>query len=114
MGCDDKPDGEVVAWAAQLTNAQMWSPDYGDFWATIQERDPIQDFTFETSTLIYNLSPIGMVHKLAFSGHGMVYQRRSYDSRVGAPIQLLLYLRERCWWVRCNGDRCSILFCYGW
>jgi len=83
MGCDDKPDGEVVGWAAQLTNAQMWSPDYGDYWATIQERDPIQDFTFETSTLIYNLSPIGLVHKLSFSGTEWSTKERSYDSRVG-------------------------------
>ena len=60
-GCDDKPDGEIVGWAAQLSRAQAWSPDFGDFWAVVTPRYVIQDFTFESSTIIYDLSPDGLV-----------------------------------------------------
>ena len=84
MGCDDSPYGEVVGWAAQLTNTEMWSPDYGDFWASISERDTIQDFAFESHTIIYNLSPGGMVHKLTYSGTEWSTKTKSYDSLVGS------------------------------
>ncbi|MBN1375963.1 MAG: hypothetical protein JXA01_07390 [Dehalococcoidia bacterium] len=83
MECDDRPDGEVVAWAAQLTATQLWSPDYGDFWASIQARESIQDFAFETSSIIYNLTPGGLVQKMTFSGTEWSTKARSYDSRVG-------------------------------
>ncbi len=82
LGCNDKPDGEVVAWAAQLTNVQLWSGDYGDFWASVTTPDPIQDFAFETSTILYNLSPIGYVEKLTYSGTAWSSKNRGYDSRV--------------------------------
>ncbi|MGA2368774.1 MAG: hypothetical protein ABSF74_09440 [Dehalococcoidia bacterium] len=82
LGCDDKPDGEVVAWAAQLTNVQLWSGDYGDFWSSVTTPDPIQDFAFETSTILYNLSPNGYVQKLTFSGTAWSSQSKGYDSRV--------------------------------
>jgi hypothetical protein len=81
-GCTDKPDGEVVAWAAQDTPAQMWSGDYGDFWADITSRDPIQDFAFESSTILYNLTPGGLVHRLTYSGTAWDTTAKSYDSRV--------------------------------
>ncbi|MHB8084911.1 MAG: hypothetical protein ACYDHZ_03745 [Dehalococcoidia bacterium] len=82
LGCDDKPDGEVVAWAAQLTNVQLWSGDYGDFWSSVTTPDLIQDFAFETSTILYNLSPNGYVEKLTFSGTAWNSKNKGYDSRV--------------------------------
>lgn len=81
-GCTDKPDGEVVAWAAQDTNAQMWSPDYGDFWVNINALNPVQDFAFESSTILYDLSPGGLIHRLTYSGTTWNTTAKSYDSRV--------------------------------
>jgi hypothetical protein len=83
-GCNDTPDGQVVAWAAQLTQTQMWSPDYGDFWADITVRYPIQDLAFETSTTLWDLSPTGLVQRLTYSGTQWSKQEPSYDSRVGS------------------------------
>jgi hypothetical protein len=80
--CDDVPDGRIVAWAAQETRAQLWSPDYGDFWAAILPRDAIQDFTFETSEIIYELSPTGMVQRVTNSGTEWNTKSTSNDSRV--------------------------------
>jgi hypothetical protein len=82
MGCKDKPDGEYVAWAAQLTRSQMWSPDYGDFWAEIMPRDLIQDFTFESSTIIYVLSPTGMVQRMTYSGTEWDTKAKSVSTRL--------------------------------
>jgi len=65
--CAD-PSGQIVAWAAWNTKAQAWSPDYGDYWATITPREAIQDFCFESSTVLYNLSPGGLVQKLPYTG----------------------------------------------
>ncbi len=84
QGCDDKPDGEYVAWAAQLTMSQMWSPDYGDFWAEIMPRDPIQDFTFESSTIIYDLSPTGMVQRITYAGTEWNTKSKSVSTRLNA------------------------------
>lgn len=78
--CTDAPDGGVVGWAAQyapvigsdnltiLGGAMAWSPDYGDYWVTITPRNIIQDFTFESSKVIYTLSPLGMVQRLPYTG----------------------------------------------
>ena len=33
-----------------------WSPDFGDYWATITPRYPVQDFVFESSTTLYVLN----------------------------------------------------------
>ncbi len=81
-GCNDKPDGEVVAWAAQLTNTQLWSDDYGDFWSFVSTPDPIQDFAFESNTIMYNLSPNGFVEKLTYSGTSWNAKSRPYNSLV--------------------------------
>ncbi|MCX6005141.1 MAG: hypothetical protein NT082_05660, partial [Chloroflexi bacterium] len=85
--CSDKPDGEIVAWAAQLATAtgttggvMAWSPDFGDFWATVTPRNPVQDFTFESSTIMYTLSPNGMVQKLDYTGTAWSTSLPSYDS----------------------------------
>jgi hypothetical protein len=66
--CTDKPDGEIVGWAAQHTRAMAWSPDYGDYWATVTPRFTIQDFAFETSTTIYTVNESGMVQRLPYTG----------------------------------------------
>jgi hypothetical protein len=66
--CTDKKDGEIVGWAAQGTTAMAWSPDFGDYWATITPRNAVQDFAFESSTTMYVLNRLGMVQRLPYSG----------------------------------------------
>jgi hypothetical protein len=66
-GCFE-PTGQLVGWAAQGTQAQAWSPDYGDFWENITVQQPIQDFVFESSTILYNLYTDSTVHKLPYTG----------------------------------------------
>jgi hypothetical protein len=63
-----EPTGQLVGWAAQESTAQAWSPDYGDYWAIITARDDIQDFVFESSTILYNLYMNGSVQKLPYTG----------------------------------------------
>ena len=67
-GYCEEPTGQIVGWAAQGSRAQAWSPDYGDFWANINARALIQDFAFESSTILYNLYAGGIVHKLPYTG----------------------------------------------
>jgi len=62
------PTGQIVAWAAQYTKAQAWSPDFGEYWAIIVPREIIQDFCFESSTVLYNLTPDGLVQKMPYTG----------------------------------------------
>jgi hypothetical protein len=66
--CSDSSDGGVVAWAAQYTPAQAWSPDYGDYWVAIPSNNIIQDFTFESSKVLYDLSPSGLVQRMVYTG----------------------------------------------
>ena len=66
--CSDSQDGGVVAWAAQYTPAQAWSPDYGDYWAAIPSQTLIQDFTFESSRVMYDLGVGGTVQKIVYTG----------------------------------------------
>ena len=66
--CTDKKDGEIVGWAAQTTKAMAWSPDYGDYWATMTPRYEIQDFAFESSTTLYTINAYGMVQRLPYTG----------------------------------------------
>ncbi len=75
--CTDMKDGQLVGWAAQNASAtntsnsggvMAWSPDYGDYWATITPRYPVQDFAFESSTTIYVLSADGLVQRLPYTG----------------------------------------------
>jgi hypothetical protein len=71
--CAD-PTGEVVAWGVYDTGKKFgtgvaaWSPDFGDYWANITPRDPIQDFTFESRTVMYFLMPDGGVQKMPYTG----------------------------------------------
>ena len=71
--CAD-PTGEIVAWGVYDTNSlfnqgiAFWSPDFGDYWASITVRNSIQDFTFESRTVLYFLSPLGAVQKMPYTG----------------------------------------------
>lgn len=94
-GCDDKPDGEVVAWAAQNTTAQMWSLDYGDFWSEISARENIQDFAFESSTILYDLSPVGLVHRMTYSGTNWDTKGRVCDSRVMSAHTIAVLTKDK-------------------
>ncbi|MCX6010343.1 MAG: hypothetical protein NTW48_10030 [Chloroflexi bacterium] len=73
--CAD-PSGEIIAWGVWdplstfAHGVAAWSPDYGDYWAIIIPRNPIQDFTFESRTILYFLSPTGSVQKMPYTGTG--------------------------------------------
>jgi len=95
LGCTDQPDGSTIAWAAQGTTAQMWSADYGDFWADITARDIIQDFAFESSKILYDLSPGGLVHRLTYSGTAWDTTAKSYDSRVVSAHTIAVYPKDK-------------------
>jgi hypothetical protein len=82
----DKTDGQIVAWAAggtdgivgtpllepaiigAATRALAWSPDFGDYWADINPRIPVQDMAFESSTLLYVLDSSGNAQKMPYMG----------------------------------------------
>ena len=83
--CAD-PSGQIVAWGvydpAQTFSHGIaaWSPDYGDYWANITVRDPIQDFTFESQTVMYFLSPLGQVQKMPYTGTAWATALPSVDT----------------------------------
>jgi hypothetical protein len=73
--CTDSSDGGVVAWAARFAPSSLtggglmaWSPDYGDYWIGIQPRYLVEDFTFESSRVIYVAGITGMAQKLVYTG----------------------------------------------
>jgi len=75
QSCSDSSDGGTVAWAAQYApgpvlagGVMAWSPDYGDFWIVLTPTNLIQDFAFDSSRLMFTLSPGGRVQKLVFTG----------------------------------------------
>jgi len=85
--CTDKKDGEIVGWAATRANAtaagggvMAWSPDFGDFWANITPRNPVQDFAFESSTMLYTLDANGLVQKLPYTGTSWATNLPSADT----------------------------------
>ena len=80
----DKTDGQIIAWAAQGTQAQAWSPDFGDFWAIITPRNAIQDFAFESSTILYDLDPGGIVQKLPYTGTAWSTAEPNVDTSLGS------------------------------
>jgi hypothetical protein len=88
QSCTDKKDGEIVGWAAQLAVAttsgtggvMAWSPDFGDFWASITPRDPVQDFAFESSTVLYTINPLALVQRLPYTGTAWSTNLPSYDT----------------------------------
>lgn len=66
--------GEIVSWGAYDPTSSLargvaaWSPDYGDYWAMITVRHPIQDFCFGYTDVLYFLNPGGLVQKMLFTG----------------------------------------------
>jgi len=69
----DKTDGQIVFWAAgggdtTDTDAVLWTPDYGDYWAAINPRITVQDLAAASSTLIYILNGLGVVQKMPYTG----------------------------------------------
>jgi len=88
--CQDQA-GQLVSWAAQGTRAQAWSPDFGDYWAMMTPRDVIQDFCFESRTVLYNLSPAGLVQKMPYTDVGWATALPSVDSRLGSAHAIAAY-----------------------
>ena len=98
--CSDMKDGEVVGWAAQNASVtdtiingvhtvdanaggvMAWSPDYGDYWASITPRYPVQDFVFESSTTIYVLNAQGVVQRLPYTGTSWSTNLPSSDTQL--------------------------------
>ncbi len=86
--CTDKKDGEIVGWAAENAAATTsgtggvlaWSPDFGDYWAVVTPRAPVQDFVFETSTTIYTINLFGLVQRLPYTGTAWSTNLPSYDT----------------------------------
>lgn len=75
----DKTDGQIVFWAAGGTGALgdwggnntqrvMWTPDYGDYWANINPRLPVQDMAAASSTKLYVLGGVGEVQTMPYTG----------------------------------------------
>ena len=92
-GACEEPTGQIVGWAAQGTMAQAWSPDYGDYWAVITARFNIQDFIFESSTLMYNLSAGGLVQKLPYTGTAWATTQPSVNTGL-APAHMIAAMPE--------------------
>jgi hypothetical protein len=84
----DKEGGEIVFWAAQGTRAQVWSPDYGNYWANVIARWPIQDFVPESSMVLYNLSPIGLIQKMPYTGTAWSTALPNVDTGLGSAYSI--------------------------
>jgi hypothetical protein len=71
--CAD-PTGQNVAWAVydhdgiNPHGVAAWSPDFGNYWSMLTPRNPVQDFCFESQTVLYFLSPDGYVQKMPYTG----------------------------------------------
>jgi len=87
--CTDSSDGGVVAWAARFAPSSFsgsglmaWSPDYGDYWVAVTPRYLVEDFTFESSRVIYVAGATGMVQKLIYTGTAWSTNIQGADSNV--------------------------------
>ncbi|MBM3153882.1 MAG: hypothetical protein FJ008_00950 [Chloroflexi bacterium] len=83
----NKPDGQIVFWAAVGTTKLMWSPDFGDYWTNINTRLAIQDMAPEDSKTLYLLSPDGWVQKFSYSGTGWVLEQNTL-TELGAAYSI--------------------------
>jgi hypothetical protein len=89
QSCTDSSDGGVVAWAARFAPSSLsgagvmaWSPDYGDYWSAVTPRYLVEDFTFESSRVMYVAGVTGMVQKLVYTGTAWSTNLRASDSNV--------------------------------
>ncbi|MFA5079803.1 MAG: hypothetical protein WC541_10000, partial [Dehalococcoidia bacterium] len=87
--CTDSSDGGVVAWAARFapsstsrSGVMAWSPDYGDYWVAVTPRYLVEDFTFESSRVMYVAGATGMVQKLVYTGTAWSTNLPGADSNV--------------------------------
>ncbi len=87
--CTDSSDGGVVAWASRFAPTSIsgsglmaWSPDYGDYWVAVTPRYLVEDFTFESSRVIYVAGPTGMVQRLVYTGTAWSTNIQGTDSNV--------------------------------
>jgi hypothetical protein len=94
-GYCEEPTGQIVAWAAQWWNMadgwvspQLWSPDYGDYWAIITTRGAIMDFVFESSTVLYNAYIDGTVQRLPYTGTAWATTQPSVNTGMAPPHQI--------------------------
>jgi len=94
--CAD-PTGEIVGWAvfdpgqALPTGVAAWSPDFGDYWAMITPRNPVQDFAFESRTVMYFLSPGGLVQKMPYTGTAWSSALPNVDSYAAVAHTIAAY-----------------------
>ena len=98
--CQDET-GQIVAWAAYARNragtivltsgVAMWSPDYGDYWATVMPRNPVQDFCFESKTVLYFLSPTGLVQKMPYTGTAWATTLSDINSWISSAHTIAAY-----------------------
>ncbi len=101
----DKLDGQVVGWAAGGAGGRAimpgipagvglpvganqavmaWSPDFGDYWANITPRLTVEDFAFESSTIIYVLQMnTGNVQKMPYTGTAWSSSLPSVSTQLG-------------------------------
>jgi hypothetical protein len=102
--CAD-PTGEIIAWAAyngphdavtaaHFTNGHgvaFWSPDFGDYWAQLTPRSEIQDFCFESRTVMYFLSPGGLVQKMPYTGTAWSSSLANVDTSCASAHTIAAY-----------------------
>jgi len=97
--CAD-PTGEIIAWAVYdplsisvnfTTGVAAWSPDFGDYWAMLTPRSPVQDFCFESRTVMYFLSPTGLVQKMPYTGTAWSSSLPNVDSSIGYAHTIAAY-----------------------
>jgi len=95
----DKTDGQIVFWAAGGTtsttgldtDAVLWTPDYGDYWAVINPRVTVQDLAAASSTLIYILNGAGVVQKMPYTGTAWSSAVASVDTACGAAHTIAVF-----------------------
>jgi len=108
----DKTDGQIVFWAAQDPvvcqdvatfddGIAMWSPDFGDYWADITPREPVQDFCAESSTLLYFLSKDGLVQKMPYTGTAWSSAEPNADTQLGVAHTIVAQAEGK---VLCGSD----------
>jgi len=94
--CAD-PTGEIVGWAVYDPTSTFahgvaaWSPDFGDYWAMLTPRNPVQDFCFESRTVLYFLSPNGLVQKMPYTGTAWSSSLPNVDSTLLAAHTIAAY-----------------------